>query len=281
MANFQEDRSHFGAWVITSSPLILGYDLNDEATTDKVWEIISNKEAIAINQAWAGHPGRQVKSWTPSQPAKLGSEIYAVVCDDADTTQKGWYYDAKSKAVRGPGEKCVDAAVDGSSTLRLKTCDGSSLQQYDLGDDGTINSIAKQGHCVDIWAGAGLPGGPRLELYRCHGAANEKFIFEKDGALSSQGKLCLAGRDAEPATASLELWVKPLGIGKVAAFVLNNGEKVTASFDVSEVMPSATEVLVRDVWAKKDLPNSRGSISVTLGQRDSAMLLLTSKTFFV
>lgn len=63
MANYNEDRSHFGAWVITSSPLILGYDLNDESITDKIWDIISNQEAIAINQQWEGHPGRLVKEW--------------------------------------------------------------------------------------------------------------------------------------------------------------------------------------------------------------------------
>lgn len=34
------DRAHLslaGAWVITSSPLILGYDLNDESITDRIW----------------------------------------------------------------------------------------------------------------------------------------------------------------------------------------------------------------------------------------------------
>jgi alpha-galactosidase len=62
LASFEEDRSHFGAWVITSSPLILGYDVNNEQLTDKIWDIITNREAIAINQAWAGHPGQLVRT---------------------------------------------------------------------------------------------------------------------------------------------------------------------------------------------------------------------------
>lgn len=57
-----EDRSHFGAWVITSNPLILGFDLRDAGVLDRVWGIIANDELIAINQAWAGHPGRLVHS---------------------------------------------------------------------------------------------------------------------------------------------------------------------------------------------------------------------------
>jgi len=281
MASVLEDRAHFGAWVITSSPLILGYDLNDEATTDKVWDIITNREAIAINQAWAGHPGRQIKAWSPTAPVKLGNKIYAVPCDKTDMTQKGWSYDAQAKAVKGPGGKCLDANGAGSDALLLNTCDGSSLQQYTIGDDGTINSVSKQGKCVDIWAGHGLPGGPGTSLYGCHGADNEKFSFEANGTLSSQGQLCLAGREANPSTSSLELWAKPLGGGKVAAFVLNNDKNVTASFGVSEVMPSSNKVSVRDVWARKDLGDAEGSITVTLGERDSALLVLAPKSLVV
>eukprot|EP00756_Hemistasia_phaeocysticola_P016784 Hpha_TRINITY_DN15497_c2_g9::TRINITY_DN15497_c2_g9_i1::g.176301::m.176301/K07407/E3.2.1.22B, galA, rafA; alpha-galactosidase len=60
LASFNEDRTHFGAWCIVSSPLILGHNLLDESLNDRVWPILSNTDAIAVNQAWAGHPGRQV-----------------------------------------------------------------------------------------------------------------------------------------------------------------------------------------------------------------------------
>jgi alpha-galactosidase len=62
MASFEEDRTHFGAWCVVSSPLVLGLDLTDDSKMDRVWDIITNKEAIAVNQAWAGHPGRRVIS---------------------------------------------------------------------------------------------------------------------------------------------------------------------------------------------------------------------------
>eukprot|EP01064_Diplonema_japonicum_P019403 TRINITY_DN28110_c0_g1_i1.p1 TRINITY_DN28110_c0_g1~~TRINITY_DN28110_c0_g1_i1.p1 ORF type:complete len:430 (+),score=32.88 TRINITY_DN28110_c0_g1_i1:54-1343(+) len=63
-----EDRTHFAAWCIVSAPLILGYDLNDIAMTEHLWPIIGNEDAIKVNQAWAGHPGRLVKSWDPAGP---------------------------------------------------------------------------------------------------------------------------------------------------------------------------------------------------------------------
>jgi len=55
-----ESRSHFGAWCIVSSPLILGFDLTNNQKLTQVWDIITNTEAIAISQTWAGHPGRLV-----------------------------------------------------------------------------------------------------------------------------------------------------------------------------------------------------------------------------
>lgn len=54
MATLIESRSHFGAWCIVSSPLILGYDVTNDSVTKAVWPIISNREAIAVNQQWEG-----------------------------------------------------------------------------------------------------------------------------------------------------------------------------------------------------------------------------------
>lgn len=55
-----ESRTHFGAWCVVSSPLILGFDLTNATTTAAVWPYIANPEAIEVNQAWAGDPGRLI-----------------------------------------------------------------------------------------------------------------------------------------------------------------------------------------------------------------------------
>jgi alpha-galactosidase len=52
-----ETRTHFGAWVVVSSPLTLSHDVNNDTVMDQVWPIISNKEAIAISQTYAGFSG--------------------------------------------------------------------------------------------------------------------------------------------------------------------------------------------------------------------------------
>ena len=43
LVNATEDRTHFGAWAIMSSPLILSFNMNDTNRMDRVWPIITNK----------------------------------------------------------------------------------------------------------------------------------------------------------------------------------------------------------------------------------------------
>jgi alpha-galactosidase len=71
-----ESRSHFGAWCIVSSPLILSHDLNNVTLTDAIWPIISNTEAIAVNQAWAGFSGSVFQA--ASESTVLGEGLEAV-----------------------------------------------------------------------------------------------------------------------------------------------------------------------------------------------------------
>lgn len=52
-----ESRSHFGLWAIVSSPLILGFDVTNTTLLAAAWPYISNREAIAVNQQWAGYSG--------------------------------------------------------------------------------------------------------------------------------------------------------------------------------------------------------------------------------
>jgi alpha-galactosidase len=56
-----ETRTHFAAWCIVSSPLTLSHDLTNDTVMDAVWPIISNREALAVNDAWVGDAGVLVK----------------------------------------------------------------------------------------------------------------------------------------------------------------------------------------------------------------------------
>jgi hypothetical protein len=70
--------THFALWSITSSPLILSLDLNNQTAMDFAWPIISNKEAIGVNQSMSGESGNvfaqanttvNLARWTKGVPA--------------------------------------------------------------------------------------------------------------------------------------------------------------------------------------------------------------------
>eukprot|EP01052_Picozoa_sp_SAG31_P027426 SAG31_NODE_2567_length_5464_cov_2.804660_8_plen_84_part_00 len=44
-----EEKSHFGLWAVVSSPLTLSFDLGDSTIMDRVWNIISNPEVLAVS----------------------------------------------------------------------------------------------------------------------------------------------------------------------------------------------------------------------------------------
>jgi alpha-galactosidase len=95
LATFEHDRAHLGSWAIISAPLYLSFDLRDSARMDRSWPLISNAEVLAVNQAWAGHPGRLVKAWTPASPP---TQHFAVSAD-LHSCQTGWSFDTSTGQV--------------------------------------------------------------------------------------------------------------------------------------------------------------------------------------
>ena len=68
-------RSQFGILSIVSSPLVLSVDLTNHAMLDRIWPItiLSNREAIAVNQHWNGSPGQLLLTIRTSYPSALNS----------------------------------------------------------------------------------------------------------------------------------------------------------------------------------------------------------------
>jgi len=65
-------RTHFASFAIISSPLVLSVIPTDEVITPLL-DIIGNKQAMAINQAWVGHPGTLVRNLPPVDPPSPSS----------------------------------------------------------------------------------------------------------------------------------------------------------------------------------------------------------------
>lgn len=59
-----ESRTHFAAFAITSSPLVLGFDLTNGSLYDELYPIVANQRVLAINQQWSGSAGTLVTNST-------------------------------------------------------------------------------------------------------------------------------------------------------------------------------------------------------------------------
>ena len=95
---YSQDRTHFGAWCTVSAPLIIGYDVTNSNRTDLVWDILTNTEAIAVSQTWAGHPGTLLNQSSESHyyyyPEHIQKEMR-----DANKKYDGIYSDESTEGV--------------------------------------------------------------------------------------------------------------------------------------------------------------------------------------
>ena len=68
-----QSRAHFSLWAVTSSPLLLGMNLSSISPDDLA--IVSNREAIFVNQAWAGYAGDMLNfsSYPPANPSVVNT----------------------------------------------------------------------------------------------------------------------------------------------------------------------------------------------------------------
>ena len=144
-ATFTEDRAHFGAWCISSSPLVLGFDLTNKTTMDRVWSIVANRELIAVNQAWHGSPGILVKK--ASKSSLFGRPIYQVWSKPVGSSMVAVYLlnnDAPSNE-RDITFKLADVGVPASATDVSIRC---LYEHKDLGkvSGSTFTAKGIQGH---------------------------------------------------------------------------------------------------------------------------------------
>lgn len=283
----EEDRTNFGAWCITSSPLILGMDVTNRTALDRIWDIVSNPEAIAVNQQWAGHPGRLVQQITHQLPV---SYVHAKECDRSKASQRDW-------AVQGPlgsnGTRfirststglCVDAWTN---PIRLEPCtaNNSQLFRWDMGTGEIrapfyLNNEGKLNGCFDVSG----KYGPNVQLTKCYGQPNDWFDLSVDGVWSDRGSdQTYPPRCMEPEHGLFtdgQLWAKPQPGGAVAVFAFNAGAQEPVSFTINLFkdlgLPAGASYMLRDVWARRDISVIQDTLDITaIAFHDSRFLLLT------
>ena len=240
---YNENAVHMGGWCIVSSPLILAFNLSDAAARKLVWPLITNTEAIQINQAWAGHPGRQALHGLGNN-----SEVEVWVKPLGEQRTAALIVNAGDKAAAGERRHAPAAAAAAASyggPISLRQCNESKASQsWALGDGvipghgqiTNVNNSAGSG-CWEITACNTNPGAqvgtgygckplPKLpcsgNLCSCNGA----WRFNGSAIVSVMDGQCLA---AEGTTAGSKVVTDVCSGGTSQSWVTVLGKNQTGS----------------------------------------------------
>ncbi|MEV4758839.1 ricin-type beta-trefoil lectin domain protein [Micromonospora sp. NPDC049559] len=109
-------------------------------------------------------------------------------------------------AITGYGGKCVDIAAASSANgtqVQLYGCNGSTAQQWTVGDDGTIRGLGK---CLDV-AAAGTANGTKVQIYDCNGTAAQRWTYAGGALTNVNSGKCLDATGPSSADGTpLQIW---------------------------------------------------------------------------
>ena len=226
-------KTHFAAFCIVSSPLVISVHPSDEIL-EPILDILGNKQAVAINQAWDGHPGTLVKTLppAPAPPAPVTTtwQVFPDVTNIYDrepSPTNATHGTLKFVGIFDSVDACF-AAVNATSAAN------GPFHSFTY-NDATTKSVAYAKHC---WADTSM-------TWQGRGNA--------PGQTSGRGP----GFPLTPPTpevAGVQFWSKPLGQGKTAVLFINGGHLE---------YPSSTITL-------KEL-NITGAAAATTAAGDSAL----------
>ncbi|CAD7942032.1 unnamed protein product [Amoebophrya sp. A120] len=210
------DRTHFAAWCVTSSPLVLSFDLRDRAKVQRVGGIVRNELAIAVNQLYSGDAGRLIYSWEPLPNTLF---LWSVPCDPFASEQAGWRLDGAQRPRWRPDPEsdqdfCLRAQQGTDPKLAiLVPCGDHGVSDFVLdAETGYFRSVSVSSACLRPSEGGFEIGGD------CQ-AARQFFVSPGTGRLlqrvgpAMENERCVAVKVQAPSSANtLQLWAKQLPV---------------------------------------------------------------------
>lgn len=201
-SNLAQAQAHMSMWCIMKAPLLMG---NDMMTLDNVTlGVLSNAEAISINQDALGIQGRRVAVFQPKN-STLGATPWDIVatvaqCQEGKPTQR-WFFKNESSPQQNllylqpcdatnvnqkwsfPGSsgaassllknvgtgQCVDSSLNYDPGM-LGTCNAASSSQQWVLQTGSNHTVSGSPvHCLDVY----MFSGPDVEMGSCKVPGND------------------------------------------------------------------------------------------------------------
>ena len=272
----EEEKIHFGLWCLSKAPLLIGCDITK--MSKDTFEILTNPEAISINQDPLGIQGRKIETKQPqpegSGKVKEGNKVFISDCTGGDDQK--WTINNDGSITIGD-DLCIDIPNCSNNDVQLEVfkchigssshCANSKNQEWTMKSDGTIVSKLNN-KCLDVYNF----NGPVVQTYSCNGGSNQKWVYDSKDHTIKNGKKCLSTSEG----VQLEVWAGILSDDSYAVILLNRGgvkSEMIARW--KEIGLPAGDALVRDIWARKDLGVFTDSFTATVDSHSSYFLKIT------
>ena len=279
----EEYKTHFSLWAISKAPLLIGCDIN--TMTKEIYDILTNKEVIAINQDPLGKQGRKVWSKTFKYVKKTDlsadpTPLEISECDGRD--EQKWYFKEDGSIRNEEGDLCIEIpGCKNERIVQLSTapchvgnksyCEESRNQEWYYNKTSKTITSKMNGFCIEVESYSG----PVVEANKCNGGHHQ--AWSRDEELSNLiylENLCITPENMDDI---IEVWAGELENGDYAVLLLNRclvERKIEASWkDIG--LKEGTTAKVRDLWLHSDLGRFTDSLSLYIGPHSSRFLRIT------
>lgn len=144
--SYEEYKSHFSMWAMLKSPLIIGNDIRQMTKNDEAYEILTNKDVIAVNQDSLGWQSRRI--WSDRSPKSdsdiwsRGTGVIATYCASNDNISnrqqdnildQQWIYQSDGTILNIGTQKCLSENIwNDNEPENLKDDSDILLSEIDL-----------------------------------------------------------------------------------------------------------------------------------------------------
>ena len=266
-----EYRTHFSLWAISKAPLIIGCDLTK--MSNETFNILSNKEVIAINQDKLGEQGHKIKitNLTKNNSDEKIMESFLSLTECNDKIQQKWYINDDGSISNNNEDFCIEVKTglkQGDQIFSLK-CKNKDEQKWSYSkEDKTIKS--KLGNkCLSLYEKYNIYN-PILGTSDCDENDVLKFEYDENKKTFESNGKCLSSNALPEQT---EVWAGRLSDGNWAVLLLNRASfEAEVEIKWNELFLSVNRAYVRDLWEHKDLGGFNNSYKVNLSSHESQFL---------
>lgn len=269
---YTEYRTHYSLWAISKAPLIIGCDITK--MSNETFEILSNKEVIAINQDKLGEQGHRIKitnlTSNDNKLSKLSETQLELIECNGNKEQK-WYINDDGSISNNNEDFCMElkTGLKRGDQIYTHKCANKEEQKWIYSKESKTIKALKENKCLDYYSKDN-----KYDSFIGTSNCNQENILkweynEQEKTFTSNGK-CLSSAILPDQT---EVWAGNLADGNKVVLLFNRasfGARVEVKW--TELGINDTTLYLRDLWEKRYLGGYNYSYHVNLLSHESQLL---------